>query len=330
MLYSIHFLRFIAATSVVFYHASSVFTRDTIFETPIFAAGVDVFFVISGCVITLSTYEKHDTLDFIIRRFLRIFPIYWIATALYILFDYVVWKSLPSYRDTWHSILLFPNPKQDPWFPIYYPGWSLFYECVFYAIFASAFAFSRKPLIFAVVVITLLIFSPLRPLISRYCDTRMFVEFLFGLFIAIAWKNNVRVPTPIAILCLICACAMAVFYRFPGENWRSFEWGGPAVLFVIGMTMFEGRMWTRHPLAILLGNASYAIYLTHITTAKVISKFADVNKIVMTDNPLIYTFVIVCVAIAMGSVFHIFIEKPMLSAFRKLRLGSKSPIVSST
>lgn len=69
---SIQILRFIAATSIIFYH-SSLFGEHGYL-------GVDILFIISGYVIMKATELRKP--HFLLRRFIRIIPLYWLSTFL--------------------------------------------------------------------------------------------------------------------------------------------------------------------------------------------------------------------------------------------------------
>ena len=84
---SIQYLRAIAALLVVFYHAIyQIKEYHSLFEGGIWrfgAAGVDIFFVISGFIMWVTTSGRPaDPLRFIGRRITRIVPLYWIVTML--------------------------------------------------------------------------------------------------------------------------------------------------------------------------------------------------------------------------------------------------------
>lgn len=131
-------LRFVAALMVVVYHAN-IFV-DNVFPRPaddpimlfslIGAAGVPVFFTISGFIMfhTSGTMfgRPGASADFLKRRLLRVYPIYWVVLPLYLLnlawsgSDIpagLVWVFLPvpGYADTVIS-----------------PAWTLVYELYFY------------------------------------------------------------------------------------------------------------------------------------------------------------------------------------------------------
>ena len=45
----------------------------------ILASGVDIFFVISGFIIARTAAAQRNPLNFVLRRALRIYPVYWLA-----------------------------------------------------------------------------------------------------------------------------------------------------------------------------------------------------------------------------------------------------------
>lgn len=44
-------------------------------------AGVDIFFIVSGCIMMITTRESTVS-DFIARRIIRIVPLYWLFTLV--------------------------------------------------------------------------------------------------------------------------------------------------------------------------------------------------------------------------------------------------------
>lgn len=85
-------LRFMAACAVVVYHfAPRIFGSAPEAGSPFGTAsrygylGVDLFFIISGYVILMSTRGR-DWRTFLVQRAIRLFPSFWLALALTILF----------------------------------------------------------------------------------------------------------------------------------------------------------------------------------------------------------------------------------------------------
>ena len=76
-------LRFVAAFFVVLFHLFSNYHIYFGFSKNYFAFGnhgVDVFFVLSGFVITYTAHPEKGSLYFMKRRAARIIPLYWLLT----------------------------------------------------------------------------------------------------------------------------------------------------------------------------------------------------------------------------------------------------------
>ena len=139
---SIECLRGISALLVVCYHYREFLNDITpklghmLFENG--RIGVDIFFVLSGFAIYLSTQapSEQGVLRFLLRRFFRIVPLAWLLMA-------VVWLITPSISAwaTLKSVLFIPlSPESAPFFGynILPVAWTLTYELCFYALFALA------------------------------------------------------------------------------------------------------------------------------------------------------------------------------------------------
>jgi peptidoglycan/LPS O-acetylase OafA/YrhL len=105
---SINTLRFIAAIFVMFYHFTFMFYhRDlTYINIPILRdlfqygyLGVDLFFIISGFVISMSA-ESRNAYGFFKSRIGRLYPIFWISLILTSLFLFFAGEII-NYQMTW-------------------------------------------------------------------------------------------------------------------------------------------------------------------------------------------------------------------------------------
>jgi len=133
---SIQFLRFVAAFAVVLSHSefiSGVYWPKDTTASYMFGfghVGVHIFFVISGFVMVYSTFARSSegipVSDFLWRRFVRIFPIYWIYAAVYVGFGHQIGMA-----DAVGSLLLLPRYSSL----IIGQGWTLSFELYFYICF---------------------------------------------------------------------------------------------------------------------------------------------------------------------------------------------------
>jgi peptidoglycan/LPS O-acetylase OafA/YrhL len=94
MILNIQLLRGLAALAVVFYHTAFILYGNvhTDFQ------GVCIFFVISGFIMTYIIHTRPE--HFLLRRVVRIVPLYWIITLIYFFeinlghFFNIVWQEV--------------------------------------------------------------------------------------------------------------------------------------------------------------------------------------------------------------------------------------------
>jgi peptidoglycan/LPS O-acetylase OafA/YrhL len=118
--------------------------------------GVDLFFVISGFLITTLMLRERDAnghvslRKFYIRRALRIFPLYFAALGLYIAMVAVASRGREQDADFWHNLpyfLTYTYNIKDPFFVhhgIFGHSWSLATEEQFYLMWPMLFVFAPR------------------------------------------------------------------------------------------------------------------------------------------------------------------------------------------
>jgi len=153
--FGIQALRFIAAglvlvTHSTFYASERLGTGGSVWHQG--AVGVSIFFVISGFVMVVSTRKTWGQVNawkaFILRRIIRIVPMYWTATTVKLICLLVVSSAvLHSKFDLQHiisSYFFVPTVNVEGEVkPLLAVGWTLYYEMFFYVIFAVAL-YTRK------------------------------------------------------------------------------------------------------------------------------------------------------------------------------------------
>lgn len=313
-IYSIHFLRLFAAVGVLMSHSvASIFNNNT------GAAGVDIFFVISGIVIGTTLKSDSPARQFTIKRLIRILPLYWLATLAMIVAKYYSWRVWPSLRELVHSALLLPE-FGTRWQFIYFPAWTLAYEMLFYLTAAGLLALFKRHaratllLVFAVLSATI-INVPGDPQYSRL-GTDMFFEFCAGLVLSEVMATRLVVPPKLGFVCI----AVAIFMLFHNEGFlgvRPITWGIPAVILIVGMFAFEDAAWLRSKWSVVGGDASYSIYLTHLTVFLFIDSFGIRNELPFAQHQLVVAVFKVILALIVGVAVHLVIEKPMLRFLRR-------------
>jgi len=326
-LYGIQYLRAVAALGVVVFHAA----ERTDWHFAIGAAGVDVFFVISGFIMWVVAGERAPSpLAFLRDRIERIAPSYWIATGVMV--AGALAGLFPNLRLTaWYVLSsLFFVPGRSPgtgdiW-PVLVQGWTLNYEMFFYVLFAAALTvparqrFGMLAVLFFALVASGRLFAPEMPILKVWTDP-LLLEFLLGMAIGKAWLKG-RIPTPALGLALIFA-ALAGF-AFVGVTYAGFTplvLGPLAAALVLGaLSLEKGAAMPCLPLASYLGDGSYSIYLWHTMAISVAAKVAPVLAL---PTPIAFAAAVVS-GVAVGMAAHEILEKPV-AAFLKGKRARQSP-----
>ncbi|MFM6933314.1 MAG: acyltransferase family protein [Novosphingobium sp.] len=332
MLYSLQYLRAFAALSVVFYHAEYSFNLLAGRNLDAFefgAGGVDVFFVISGLIMWITTSEgQKSPAAFLRNRIIRIVPLYWLFTALSVLMAVAAPSITAIVLEAGHVISSFffipwQRPGTDEWTPVMAVGWTLNLEMFFYVAFAIALSLAVRWRLLAICgFLTAAAVSgmiwPLTGVLKIYCSP-ILLEFaagiLIGAFVAPrldGLKIDPRIYAAIAGLGL--ALIVILPWQHATDLGRLWVWGIPAVLMVGGAYLHErGTQTVRLPWLVLIGDASYALYLIHPMAVSLAS--AVFRKLgLVGDAPMVtIAFFIAAIAVSVVSavIVHRLFEKPV-------------------
>jgi len=308
VLLSIQTLRALAAYAVLLFHLR-VFSLGF--------AGVDVFFVISGFIMgTIGVHEAPAT--FLRRRIVRVVPLYW-AVTLGICLLSLIPHIMPLFRfslsDIVCSLLFIPyvNDLGQVW-PLVVQGWTLNYEMFFYVVFAACLL-TPRPRIAAIAVLVLLALAGLAirikgPLSETYTSP-LLLEFASGLLLS--WFNPVR-GRALALVAMALGAIGFILMSFYGDLavpgfTRPLFLGVPSYLLVAGALALElAGHWPTIPLARLMGDASYSLYLTHGQIVRLIDRVAPSALIAVVAG-------LILPALFALAVYRLF-EKPVTRLFR--------------
>lgn len=332
-LISLRILRAVAALAVVLFHIpgeTNVRLGWSVSEFKVGAAGVDLFFVISGFVMMYSSRhlfgERGAWRYFLLRRIIRIVPLYWLVSGLLLLHFLI--KGLPETYITPAGVLasfaFYPYARPDGTVgPMVAVGWTLNYEAFFYAVFAAALALRQAAAgaITALFVVSAVIASLFDlPLPWSFWLQPIILEFCAGMWIAVAYMNGRRLSRA-SSLCLIgagltiLACSQIVgpdLLGLGGEYWRVLEWGGPTSAIVAGAVLYEARGKVHAGAAALaiIGDASYSLYLTHPlafgAVRATVSRIYDFSAV-----PLLYASGLFVASLATALFCYWLVERPI-------------------
>lgn len=335
----IQVLRGVASLLVVFYHTSSnlISNFNSTFLGNIFffgSSGVDVFFVLSGFIITWTSFKNLENPgklgQFLLRRVVRIFPVYWIIITLFLLAQII----FPAYYRT-HFDLSFLNLASSY---LLLPGhvmingvsWSLTYELFFYLLFALAFLIPNKKWAFALamlyaVALIILYVSGYNILQAgnwtRLVLSPMNIEFFLGVLAAVVIPRiSQKAALPFLWIGLILFVAGGAFIDMqqielhPDLPLRVLVFGPASFFIITGIVKYELNKKIAVPqLMLRLGEASYTLYLLHLPVvvafAKIISMF-NIHNTAVLHLLIILLIVFICYA---SILFNKFVEKPMVT-----------------
>ena len=280
---SIQHLRAVAAIAVLLHHA--MFEMSSRYGGPVVlrdlkigAAGVDLFFVISGFVMVYASDglfgRPGAARVFMLRRLARIVPLYWTATA--IILGYFALHYGSRITEIYPpemiaaSLLFYPLPFANGQVaPVHGLGWTLNYEMFFYLMFAVALAFPRG-LAIGILTTAFVLFAVIGALFElppqfEFWFSPIILEFCFGMLIGLAYLRGVRIATTTAWVLGGIAIASFAFTAMNGLGWRTLQWGVPSALLVTAATLSATTSTSTRPagVGILLGDASYSLYLLH-------------------------------------------------------------------
>jgi peptidoglycan/LPS O-acetylase OafA/YrhL len=336
---NIQVLRFVAAALILANHVQHEvsdlgiqpgFTR----WYPIaWSIGVDIFFVISGFMMYLLMKEGAGrpgaARSFLLRRWIRVVPPYWLFTTLMLLaifaFSGSVAQQAPTLAEVVTSYSFIPWPQENGQMrPVLALGWTLNYEIFFYLACALSMLHRRSTAILAAGLILLAMLSPLVPreqFVLRFWTDPIILDFVAGLALAKLFLDGYRITPSAAAAILSVAAGLSVLVANAATGLalpRPIALGVPAVMicaaFALSPDFFGGG-----PLGKALrlaGDASYALYLSHPFTIAIV---AICWKPFGPSNLLLFILVASAAAIAVSVLLHLRVEKPWLR-FARLRL----------
>jgi exopolysaccharide production protein ExoZ len=343
-------LRFVAALWVAIYHLNQLFGLGL--EQPwvqAFArsgyAGVDIFFVISGYIMALTTDGARSGLrnagHFLSQRFARIYCGWWPFFLIYLGFAIAAGGPDPQVR-LLQSFFLWPTLLPHHLVPI---AWTLSFELFFYACTAAVLLWSRRRawqvmLAWAAVVLVLnaswIVQGRYHP--DRVADVDiglwfffypLTLEFIAGFLLheLLARRSSLRWGPWLAAAALF-AIAIALYQQlgvfYPSglaglyhAPERALLWGGLSVCLVAVAVRLEAAGKTPLAWAKPLGDASYSIYLGHILLIQLFLRAHASLGFGSWPKPLL-ALVVLAAIVAMFRLYYLAIERPLYKAASRL------------
>lgn len=338
VLKTIQLMRGFAAVAVVALHVDVILTQERYGSNKAFNEfgsmgwlGVNFFFILSGFIILNTHYkdigEPEKVRYYLYRRITRLYPIYWIVLS-----SFIIASSFLHFDKVWklgdfivgYTLLPF---SEYPNLPIQV-AWTLLFEIKFYLIF-GLLIFSKR-IGFAVMIawVIALFFANSINTVSKWNAFGVIdiinvwnINFVFGMLVFWVVKNIKRsFGWPIMCAGLAMLSYLTSLSTSMPDGLLSFSFMiSTAIAFssiIAGAVLIEKRNvdFKIPKCFLMLGNASYSIYLTHsafISAAVIFFKEFSVGK-GAEIAAMTFFFAILC-----GVATHHCLELPLLRLIRK-------------
>ena len=354
-------MRMIAALMIAFLHAIGTQVgsiRPSWQHNPrlldALCSGVDIFFVLSGFIIAWSAGRYlggNQCFLFLKKRFIRLNPVYYLATLLSLAVNWHYWWThhlFPGPPQFLKSILLLPLTDANGWTKyILMVAWTLSFEWLFYILFALTILLGIRKKGPCLVIFGLMLIAGYYALAGpdyrvNFITNPILLEFLLGI---VVYELYSRWTLPVALSAGLITAGVAGYVcqlyfgpvHLPAPSlieegsislYKSFTRGVPAACLLAGFLFLEEKgklrvLW-ESKLVQLLGDASYSIYLTHLTIYNILEGMA--TRLGPPAHPDLSVVLWFLIAVPGGVLFYYVVEVPLLRALRTSRF---QPAVAS-
>lgn len=290
--------------------------------------GVDLFFVISGFVISMASVKQSNPFSFMSRRITRLVPLYWILTLFVFSLSFIFPQMLKSadldLAQLLKSLFFIPFQKESGLVqPVLFVGWTLNYEMFFYAVFALSLYLFDRPLLPLTVFFSALVLigqttAPEDTIAKFYTDS-IILKFVAGMWIFAFYSKRRFIP--IAAAGIIAGLGLtgivlltALQPDLPSAPF-TLLFSAMMVFGAVSLNFKDSRLMSY---GIVLGDASYALYLTHPfigrVMGKILDRFSHLNALEVTS---IFALFLALALVASVLIYRGF-ERPITLSLNRL------------
>jgi exopolysaccharide production protein ExoZ len=340
---NIQVLRAFAAVAVVVFHTG--YTLPFMVR-PFGSFGVDVFFVISGYIMAriLDPASQSNSDFFFRRRVLRIVPPYWFFTILLYLaalrLPQLMGATRASFVQLLKSLFFIPFMKSDGLTqPLLFIGWSLNYEMFFYLALALGLLLHKRLGVWigaAIVLATMLACTPFaaQSVLAEFYSRDISLEFLLGIFsyylcraVSDAQARKLRIP---ALTVCLASAAMLIAIQgvmdpasLPFHTSRVPTLGLLSFLLITSASLLSQARWdTKLASLVLIGDASYILYLVHPYCEYPLDRFFGSRFHWLKSTTPTGALIGVTLSIGLSILLHLYAERPTVR-FLNRKVGGR-------
>ncbi len=304
-------LRAVAVLMVMLLHAHFQFGKGG-------GIGVDLFFALSGFLITTLLLEEHSANNFIsllgfyIRRTFRLFPAVYFMLLVILLYAslYTVGITKENIHNEILASSLYVNNISYMWgvTPMFLGHtWSLGVEEQFYLVWPLLLILALKYFSIDKLILALLVFIPLIwilkslhyfPILSGLIHESIFIGCLFAL---LRWESKIPIKIPnfisvmlFLLLLFIGLISKSIYHTFITYDLR-FIGGFISIFIIIGMVENPKSLLNRllsFRGIVYIGKISYALYLWHVPVFKWFLMYSALPSFISFVCKFLVTFIL--------------------------------------
>jgi peptidoglycan/LPS O-acetylase OafA/YrhL len=297
--------------------------------------GVDLFFVLSGFLITGILVDTKQTKsyfkNFYVRRCLRIWPLYYsLLIFMFVLLPYLRPSQAQSIFEKSSPWWAFPLFLQNFLIPISTNAagplgvtWSLAIEEQFYVVWPVVVRFCSRTQLYGIAIAELCISPLLRFYLSLHhvhLYTNVFSRLdglMAGALLALIVRSETFVPSrfiQLAWFSFFIATPLAFVSEALHAGWIVFSWTAVASAALVYLSLFSTQKWLqvifKNKFMVYTGIISYGLYLLHKIPIGLVESFR------LDRYPILALLLIVLTAYALAALSWNLLEKPFLKLKR--------------
>jgi exopolysaccharide production protein ExoZ len=332
----VQIFRGLAALMIVFHHInpSISFYQENNFElfnivASIGKYGVDFFFILSGFIITYTNYNKKGIVSYLKKRFLRIYVPY-IPISLVVLFLYLNYNNISNgSRDisVLTSLTLFPHGS-----PALSVAWTLTYEMMFYILFVLCLINKKLWNLFiifwtvSIIVVNVYYMEITSHIpILRHLFSFYNVEFILGYILGRIFLKNYIIRKDYIIALIIVSTVFLIhgkyFAIYTPDLILNLLFSIAAFGIVYYFLTYRNKTIPKKNIFMLIGNATYSIYLVHNILISLINRFLPLSN--STFIYMLYISITFIICLIIGYVYYWIFEVRAMSIAKSILFTNK-------
>jgi peptidoglycan/LPS O-acetylase OafA/YrhL len=271
--------------------------------------------MISGFVIFMSLNNIKNVNDFLYKRFIRLYPTYWICLIITLLvlsfnttnyFDFSISEKTLNFL-MFHGLFKISNVDGS--------YWSLIPELLFYALMITLWRlkYAKSMILVSSVWILLMYLALLKPsIIDVFLNLKFGIFFIIGIMFFLIYENrfkeNISITSQLKPFIIIFSALVSIIFI------KNFEYFIFATFFVVifFLIVFGKLTVLNKQVFIFLGKVSYPLYLLHQTIG-----FILIYNLIKMGTPHFLSIIItIPIMILLSFLIYKYFEAPILKKYK--------------